>query len=83
MARRINARIDEELAEKLAEIERITGQGTSTIIKLALDAYIERLRATTALPEHGLADFIGCADGDAALSTDYKESLSASWTRKT
>lgn len=81
MARRINARLDDELAEKLAEIERITGQGTSTIIKLALDAYMERLRTTTA--NHALSEFIGCAEGDADLATDYKELLHKSWSAKT
>jgi len=83
MAKRINARIDDELAEKLAEVERLTGHGTSKIIKLALDAYIERLRATTAAPKLGLADFVGCADGDIDLSARYKEALSDSWNAKT
>jgi predicted transcriptional regulator len=82
MTRRINARIDDELARKLAEIQKITGQGTSTIIKLALDAYIERLRSTTASPKHGLAEFIGCAEGDAELSTRYKDTLTGSWSAK-
>lgn len=82
MTRRINARIDDELARKLAEIEKITGQGTSTIIKLALDAYIERLRSTTAAPKHGLAEYIGCAEGDPELSTRYKDALTASWSAK-
>jgi len=82
MSRRINARIDDELAAKLAEIERMTGQGTSTIIKLALDAYIEQLRATTAHPAQALADFIGCADGKPDLSARYKEELRESWGKK-
>ncbi|HTU57086.1 MAG TPA: ribbon-helix-helix protein, CopG family, partial [Polyangiales bacterium] len=73
MAKRINARIDDELAEKLAEIERLTGHGTSKIIKLALDAYMEHLRATTAAPKHGLAEFVGCVDGESDLSLRYKE----------
>ena len=83
MARRINARIDEELAEKLAEIKRITGQGTSTIIKLALDAYIEQLRVTTAAPALALREFVGCGEGDADLSTRYKDSLPVSLRKKT
>jgi hypothetical protein len=83
MARRINARIDDELAEKLAEIERITGQGTSAIIKLALDAYIERLKTTSASPKHSLAGFVGCAEGDAELSISYKQQLRKSWSKKT
>lgn len=82
MSRRINARIDDELAEKLAEIERITGHGTSTIIKLALDAYIERLRNTSAAPRHGLSELIGCVEGDADLSARYKDALTASWSAK-
>jgi predicted transcriptional regulator len=83
MPRRINARIDDELAKKLAALERVTGQETSTIIKLALDAYIEHWLATTAAPEQGLADFIGCADGDRELSSRYKHQLRDSWGSKT
>lgn len=83
MSRRVNARIDEDLAEKLAEIERLTGQGTSAIIKQALDAYIEQVRAKAVDPTQALGDFIGCAEGEPDLSSHYKEKLRDSWGKKT
>lgn len=79
MTRRINARIDEEMA---AEIRRITGQSTTAIIKSALSAYIERLQATQVSPAIALEGFIGCAEGDPDQSTRYKATLGESWSNK-
>lgn len=83
VAGRINARIDAELSAKLAELSRITGQSTTSIIKAALSAYFERVESSTANPKRALEGFIGCAEGDPELATRYKATLRESWGRKT
>jgi predicted transcriptional regulator len=84
MAQRINARIDDELAEKLEQLSKLTGKSTSAIVKLALDAYYDRIHMESAYPRQALlaSGFVGCADGDPGLSTDYKDELKRSWSRK-
>ena len=84
MTRRINARLDEELAQKLDQLGKLTGKSATEIIKAALEAYCAR----SSLDEHGAmtvlraSGFIGCASGDPDLSTRYKEQLTASWSKK-
>ena len=84
MSRRINARIDEELARKLEELGKLTGKSASAILKLALDAYYARVRGAPGHAKQALraADFVGCADGDPELSASYKDALSG-WGNKT
>jgi hypothetical protein len=82
MSQRINARIGPELAEKLAELSRRTGKGTTDLIQTALERYYDE-----ACPPRdaaaSLADFIGCAEGPRTLSTSYKTELRRSLLRKT
>jgi predicted transcriptional regulator len=70
---RINARLDEALAEKVDEIRRATKQSTTEVVITALEQYHERIQAQAqAYPSFSEAGFIGCAEGPADLSTDYK-----------
>jgi predicted transcriptional regulator len=86
MSSRINARLDDELARKLAELCRTSGQSTSAILKAALEAYIASAQARSGA-QPGLllqrAGFIGCARGPAGLSQSYKEALGKSLRDKT
>ncbi|HKU44265.1 MAG TPA: ribbon-helix-helix protein, CopG family [Polyangiales bacterium] len=84
MSRRINARIDEELARKLEELGKLTGQSASAILKLALDAYYARVRGAPGHAKQALraAGFVACATGDADLSVRYKDELRG-WGDKT
>jgi metal-responsive CopG/Arc/MetJ family transcriptional regulator len=86
MSSRINARIDDELARKVEELSRATGKSASSIIKAALEAYVESAGAHGEVrPRLGLerAGFIGCASGDPGLSQTYKQSLGESLSTKT
>jgi hypothetical protein len=75
---RVNARLESDRATKLNYIRQRTNQGTSEIMKVAIDFYYEKLRQETPvkplqlLRESGL---IGCAEGDADLSVNYKKYL--------
>jgi predicted transcriptional regulator len=86
MSSRINARVDDELARKIEELSRATGKSASSIIKAALEAYIEsahvsgEVRPRLALERAG---FIGCANGEPGLSQTYKQSLAKSMSSKT
>lgn len=84
MGHRINARLDAELARKVDELCELTGQSASAIIKVALEAYYERTRAAGMSPRAVLerSGFIGCAEGDPNLSTDYKGLLETSMRSK-
>jgi len=86
MSSRINARVDDELARKLEELSRATGKSASTIIKAALEAYIESARVSGEVrPKLALerSGFIGCANGEPGLSQTYKQSLAHSMSSKT
>ena len=84
MSHRINARLDDELARKVDELCKLTGQSASAIIKVALEAYYERTRAAGMSPRAVLeqSGFIGCAEGSPNLSTDYKRLLESSMRSK-
>ncbi|HEX5657146.1 MAG TPA: ribbon-helix-helix protein, CopG family [Polyangiales bacterium] len=86
MSSRINARVDDELAEKVEELRRITGKSASAIIKAALEAYFETVKGSSETrPRRALeqAGFIACANGEPNLSRDYKRELADSLRGKT
>jgi hypothetical protein len=81
MTRRINARLDPELARKVDVLRRQTGKSTTDILKSSLESYyviVTRDRN----PAARLADFVGCATGPRNLSSDYKRELVRSLARK-
>lgn len=83
MAARINARLDDDLAEKLEQIRKSTGKSTSTILKDALKMYFARAAPAKRRPIEIMREigFIGSGKGGPNLSTDYKKILAESWTR--
>lgn len=82
---RVNARIDSDRASKFNYIRQRTNQGTSEIIKAAIDLYYERLRQETTVKPLQLlqqAGLIGCAEGEPDLSVNYKQYLTESLNEK-
>jgi predicted DNA-binding protein len=78
--RRINARVPAEIARKLAVLEQRTGLGTTEIVLRAIERYHAACEDEAAAPSALLreAGFVGCADGPATLSRDYKAELTRS-----
>jgi len=71
---RINARLDEEYADKLAYIQQQTNQAVTDVIKSAIELYYQQLQqeqknALLMLTQTG---FIGCGQADSDLSVNYK-----------
>ncbi len=81
---RINARLDDNLAYKLDYLIHSEGRCVSDVVKASIERYYEAARASQAgaqdiLERHG---FIGCAEGDADLSANYKTALTKSLQAK-
>lgn len=74
---RISARLDDERTRKLDFLARATDQGTSEIVKRAIDVLYEEVRARRPRPGEVLrkTGFIACGEADPDLSTRYKEEL--------
>ncbi|MCC5663827.1 CopG family transcriptional regulator [Nostoc sp. CHAB 5784] len=71
---RINARLDDEYADKLAFIQQRTNQAVTDVIKSAIELYYQQLQqeqknALSMLTQTG---FIGCGHTDSDLSVNYK-----------
>jgi hypothetical protein len=81
---RINARLDRELARKVAAVQRRTKKGLSQIVKESLELYCEARLHDPGHPYEALraSGFIGCAEGPPDLASSYKEELAASLARK-
>jgi len=80
--RRVNARIDADLARRLDAVADRTGKTPSQIIKESLARYCEMVLERSPNPLEGLRDFIGCAEGPGDLSTTYKRRTSESLANK-
>ncbi len=77
---RVNARLDDDRAEKLKQLQSLTHLGASEIVKRAIDVFH---RQQTARPRAKLesllsSGFVGCAEGPEDLSSRYKEYLAGS-----
>lgn len=74
---RVNARLDNERTEKLKQLQSLTGQSASDVVKRALDLMYARqiAHARGKLGALLSSDFIGCADGPEDLAGQYKEYL--------
>ncbi|ELS32762.1 MULTISPECIES: ribbon-helix-helix protein, CopG family [Pseudanabaena] len=81
---RVNARLDSDRTNKFQYIRQRTNQGTSEIMKAAIDLYYEKLRQESPKPLQLLqqAGLIGCAEGDPDLSVNYKQYLTDSLNEK-
>ncbi|MEH2135663.1 ribbon-helix-helix domain-containing protein [Nostoc sp.] len=74
---RINARLDDEYADKLAYIQQQTNQAVTDVIKSALELYYEQIQQQQKNPFSMLTEtgFIGCGEADPNLSVNYKSIL--------
>lgn len=81
---RINASLDDERAGKVEYLRAATGKTLFDVVKEAIDHYDAEVaggpkRVSEVLAQTG---FIGCADADEHLSTDYKRLLTDSLDAK-
>ena len=76
---RINARLDDSRARKLAYLARATSQATTEIVKRAIDLYYEQETSTRRSAAEVLRSvgFVGSGRASPDLSTDYKSELQA------
>jgi hypothetical protein len=81
MSERINARISPELAHKIGYLRQRTGKTVTEVLSASIETYFTKV-AGEAHPKQLLEDFVGCAEGDAELSTNYKRDLAASLGKK-
>lgn len=82
MTKRINARLEPELARKVEALRKRTGQSTTDIVKASLESYYVRVAGDGSAAAR-LADFVASATGPRALSAQYKRVLARSLLRKT
>lgn len=85
MTTRLNARIDEELAEKIEILRRRTNMGITDIVRASIELYYERFREQQRSDARRIfeaAGFIGCAEAEPDLSASYKARLSESLSDK-
>lgn len=86
MARRINARLDEETGRKLEAIGRARGWSVSEVVRFGIELVYDRERPALGpdvlklLEDEG---FIGCGSRGGSFSEDYKRHLAGSLEKKT
>lgn len=74
---RISARLDEDRSHKLEYLTRATHEGTSEVVKRAIDAYYEQVKVAR-LPAADVfrrTGFVGCGEAEPELSEHYKDEL--------
>ena len=81
---RVNARFDDQRAEKLRLIQSLTGMSASDVLKHAIDLLHERqvTHAKTRVDALLTSDLIGCSDGPGDLADQYKHYLSEDLNNK-
>ena len=74
---RINARLDDERAEKLRQLQSVTRLSASEIVKWAIDLLHRQQagRSREKLDALLSSDFVGCAEGPKDLASRYKQYL--------
>jgi hypothetical protein len=79
MSTRINARLDDELARRVAAVQERTKRPLTDIVKDALARYCATELDEEPRPYDAFvaAGFVGCGRGPADLSTRYKDDLRA------
>lgn len=85
MSVKINARLDDALAKRVAQLVQRTGKPLTEIVKDALARHCDAELAASPSPFEALvnAGLVGVAEGPADLSTRYKDELRESLGRKT
>ena len=84
MSVKINARLDDELARRVAQVQRRTRKPLTQIVKESLTRYCDAALAEPMSPLDALvrAGFVGVAEGAVDLSTSYKAELRDALARK-
>lgn len=74
---RVNARLPEDDAKKLAYLAKTERKSVSEIIRTAIQRYYSETKSTEAAAAGMLfkTGFVGCAEGDGGLSTTYKRHI--------
>lgn len=74
---RVNARLDDERAEKLKQLQSLTRLSTSEIVKCAIDLLHRQQvrRSRERLDALLSSNFVGCAEGPEDLADRYKQYL--------
>lgn len=77
---RVNARLDEARTAKLAELQALTRQSASDVLKQAIDCLHRERTADARKQLDGLlsSDFVGCAEAPPDLAEHYKRHLTDS-----
>lgn len=81
---RINARIDEKQVKQLEHIKQREQITTTQVVKRALDLYFQQHKVKKRLKIEQLlsSEFVGCAEGPADLSDNYKQFQSKTLNEK-
>lgn len=84
-AKRINARLDDDLARRVELVRKRKRRTVSQIVQESLARYCDQELGEGERPLTILraAGFVGCADGPVSLSSDYKQELARLLRRKT
>ena len=77
---RISARLDEERSQRLEFLSRVTNQGTTEVVKQAIDRYYAEVQCARARPIEifEATGFFGSGEGPEDLSSRYKQYLAES-----
>jgi predicted transcriptional regulator len=81
---RINARLDDDLARKVELVCRRTNRSVSQVVKESLVRFCDAELGQASAPRKTFdaAGFVGCAEGPAEYSSNYKVELTRSLKRK-
>jgi hypothetical protein len=80
----VNAQVNDDIANKLNFIQAQTKQDLSEILKKAIELYYQTLKTPQKTPLQILEEsgLIGCFEDDPNLSSNYKQVLTESLTKK-
>lgn len=81
---RVNARLPQDDAKKLAYLSKTEGKSVSEIIRAAIQRYYSETKSTEAAAAGMLfrTGFVGCGEAEPDLSKKYKRHLTESLQRK-
>lgn len=81
---RINARLDPLYSNRIKEVQNLTHEKITEIIKHSIDLYYQKVFLDQRNTHQKLlkSHFIGCAEGDVSLSENYKTALKTDLMRK-
>lgn len=72
---RVNARLDEATSQELRQLLKETGMSVTEVIRESIHRLYLQESVETRTPAESFADLIGCIEGPADLSGNYKAVL--------